>query len=80
MGLRLLEMYIPNCPFLVQLRGIHCQHLGNNISEIKCILAPVGSSLPKFNSDLDSSSMTRKFGHQVTLTCPAQASPFPLFR
>ena len=28
----------------------------------------------------DSSSMTRKFGHQVTLTCPAQASPFPLFR
>jgi len=41
---------------------------------------PIGGSKPKFSSDIDSSSTTRKYSDKIALTCSAQAFPLPMFR
>ena len=44
------------------------------------IIEPVGSSKPKFSSNLDLSAFKKSQGQGVALTCPAQGSPSPGFR
>ena len=43
-------------------------------------LDPIGSSLPKFDIDQDSYSITRSLFGKIALTCPAQAFPLPIYR
>ena len=71
-------------PLLAQLRDHRHQHLGRFFCEIMSILdiiiEPVGSSKPKFSSNLDLSAFKKSQGQGVALTCPAQGSPSPGFR
>ena len=44
------------------------------------ILEPVGTSRPKFDSKLESSSITERKDSSMALTCLAQSNPSPMFR
>lgn len=47
---------------------------------ISTFLEPVASVMPKFSSSETTKGFTSKSNQSVTLLCPAQAYPVPLFR
>ena len=60
------------------------QHVGffciQSLTLCHLFVEPVGTTRPKFDSRLESSSIAERQGAAMALTCLAQSNPAPVFR